>query len=208
MTEVSMIYNSWVLSTSAGQSLTIQGSGITTKWAGKNECMSWWLGRSAVEVWLSNFFTFCICNILSFQILLFKFLILHHSTVLLWVVARKTMLRHSTTTDDMCFATFGGFHEMCPDIVKCLNVWPQVGNPVWEGFRRHGLSRRNMSPRVGFEVSKAMHQSFLVCFPVLPIGYSRYVCSHLFLPPCLMLATTLPWCDGDVLLTLWNYNTK
>lgn len=66
-------------------------------------------------------------------------------------------MTYSTTTDDICFATFGGFHEMSPYIVKYLNVWSPVSNTVWVGFRRCGHPRRNMSPRVGFEVSKAMY---------------------------------------------------
>lgn len=97
------------------------------------------------------------------------------------------------------FATFGGFHERAPDIVKCLNVWSPVSSIVWVGFRRCGLARRNMSPRLGFEVSKATDH--FSCAFHASLGSSRCVLSA--------VSATMPdaCCHASLIWWWWTLNS-
>lgn len=86
-------------------------------------------------------------------------------------------MTYSTTTDDICFATFGGFHELSPYIVKCLNVWSPVSNTVWVGFRKYGHPRRKSNQGLALKFQKPCIISSV--FSMLPVGCSRRVLSAL-----------------------------
>lgn len=66
----------------------------------------------------------------------------------------------------------GGLNENKPHRCRCLDVWAQVGGPVWEGLggvwpclRSCGLFVKGVSVGMGFEVSKILHFQCLSLTP-------------------------------------------